>query len=190
MNRKELVAVASLLWLVLISPETLSFTPTYYAFGVIKSNSLRRKRSASSSAREVLSVDSVDEASRVLSKYDQLYNLEFSEAKKTDDEAKADLAELGPALAPAVRLLADVAAAERSRDSTKGRCMLGICASTAEEGVATLKAWVTALQLPRGLLHGMDKDGIPIDLSGSVYIKYNSGGGLYLRGHSKIGNGF
>merc|ERR1719221_997166 len=33
-----------------------------------------------------------------------------------------------------------------------------------------------ALDLPRGVLHGMDRDGVPMDMStfGSVYIKYNS----------------
>jgi Domain of unknown function (DUF1824) len=54
--------------------------------------------------------------------------------------------------------------------------MLGICASTAQEGISTLKSWVTTLQLPRGLLHGMDQDGVPLQLDGGVYIKYNSGG--------------
>ena len=54
--------------------------------------------------------------------------------------------------------------------------MLGICASSPQEGIETLKSWVTALQLPRGLLHGMDKDGVPLQLEGGVYIKYNSGG--------------
>jgi hypothetical protein len=54
--------------------------------------------------------------------------------------------------------------------------MLGICASLAEEGIATLKSWIANLELPRGLLHGMDKDGVPLQLDGGVYIKYNSGG--------------
>lgn len=54
--------------------------------------------------------------------------------------------------------------------------MLGICASSAAEGIATLKSWVTNLELPRGLLHGMDQDGVPLQIDGAVYIKYNSGG--------------
>merc|ERR1712232_553347 len=35
---------------------------------------------------------------------------------------------------------------------------------------------VTALGLPKGPLHGMDEDGVPLDMStfGPVYIKYNS----------------
>jgi len=89
-----------------------------------------------------------------------------------------------------VRLLAGAAAEERNQDSTMGRCMLGICAPSAEEGVAALKAWVTALELPRGLLHGMDKDGVPIDLSGGVYIKYNSGGVYTFADIRKSGLGF
>ena len=116
-----------------------------------------------------------DLVSRVLSRCTQLYNSAFTEAKSTKVYKKDDLAELRPALAPAVRLLADTAATEHNLDSTNGQCMLGICASTAEEGVATLKAWGMVLQLPSGLLHGMDKDKVPFDLSGRVYIKYNAG---------------
>jgi Domain of unknown function (DUF1824) len=54
--------------------------------------------------------------------------------------------------------------------------MLGICASSAQVGIATLKSWVTNMNLPRGLLHGMDVDGVPFAIDGSVYIKYNTGG--------------
>ena len=74
------------------------------------------------------------------------------------------------ALAEAVRTLL---AAAGPRD---GRIMLGICADDAAAGVAALKAWVGALGLPRGVLHGMDRDGVPLDMSsfGGVYIKYNS----------------
>mmetsp|Transcript_43763 Transcript_43763/g.102989 ORF Transcript_43763/g.102989 Transcript_43763/m.102989 type:complete len:314 (+) Transcript_43763:89-1030(+) len=57
--------------------------------------------------------------------------------------------------------------------------MLGICAESAEAGVHALKEWVSALNLPRGKLHGMDEEGVPIDMSnfGAVYIKYMSQGG-------------
>lgn len=68
--------------------------------------------------------------------------------------------------------------------------MLGICASSAEEGLATLKSWVTGLQLPRGLLHGMDKDGEPIPIEGAVYIKYNTGGVITFAAIRKSGQGF
>ena len=73
-------------------------------------------------------------------------------------------------LADAVRRLRSAAG------KADGRIMLGFCADDATEGIAALKAWVTSLDLPRGVLHGMDRDGVPIDMStfGSVYIKYNS----------------
>jgi hypothetical protein len=63
-----------------------------------------------------------------------------------------------------------------SAKPAKGLVLLGICADDAETGVAALKAWVSALQLPRGLLYNADTDGVPRDLSGfgPVYIKYNS----------------
>jgi Domain of unknown function (DUF1824) len=84
-------------------------------------------------------------------------------------------------LREAVLCLNQVAAHERAqRDTTTGRCMLGICAATAPQGMAALKSWVSTLQLPRGLLHGMDVDGVPISFNDDdgtgVYIKYNSGG--------------
>ena len=77
-----------------------------------------------------------------------------------------------PPLAEAVGTMAKAALS----NPDEGRLMLGICASDAMEGVQTLKAWVTGLGLPKGPLHGMDKDGEPLDMStfGSVYIKYNS----------------
>jgi hypothetical protein len=77
-----------------------------------------------------------------------------------------------PPLAEAVVTMAKAALSHPD----EGRLMLGICASDAAEGVQTLKAWVTGLGLPKGPLHGMDKDGEPLDMStfGSVYIKYNS----------------
>jgi len=41
------------------------------------------------------------------------------------------------------------------------------------------KAWVSALELPRGLLYNADTEGVPRDLAGfgPVYIKYNSASG-------------
>lgn len=55
------------------------------------------------------------------------------------------------------------------------RLALGICAPTATEGYSVLQRWATALDLPRGVVHGMDKEGVPIEVPGAVYIKYNSG---------------
>jgi hypothetical protein len=117
------------------------------------------------------SIDTVAGASTILSQWDRHYNPD-----NVESSADFDKATLEPQLADAVRFLANKAAEERSGDPSQGRCMLGICAPSAGEGVATLKSWVTALDLPRGLLHGMDKDGIPLEQEGAVYIKYNTGG--------------
>jgi hypothetical protein len=70
---------------------------------------------------------------------------------------------------------------ERDLDSSYGRIMLGICASNAPEGLCGLKSWVSNCLLPRGMLHGMDVDGIPIpniEECGAVYIKYSTGGAM------------
>ena len=56
--------------------------------------------------------------------------------------------------------------ARRSR-----RLMLGFCAPDAASGVEALKRWVTALDIPRGQLHGMDFEGRQIVVEGPVYIK-------------------
>ncbi|EKX33388.1 hypothetical protein GUITHDRAFT_62358, partial [Guillardia theta CCMP2712] len=70
--------------------------------------------------------------------------------------------------------------------------MMGFCAESAEEGVGALKAWVSALELPRGRLHGMDKDGVALDMSdfGAVYIKYSSTGGEILSAGDATLNGY
>jgi len=69
------------------------------------------------------------------------------------------------------------ARAERASDPAQGRIVLGFCASDAPEVLAGLKSWVTTLGLPRGLLHGMDVDGVPVPVEelGAVYVKYSSG---------------
>lgn len=133
------------------------------------------------------SVNSVEEASRILSEWDQKFSADITAQQEDASEIMADLRH---ALEPSIRLLYEVAIQDRNHDPAQGRCILGICAQSAEEGVATLKAWVTALALPRGLLHGMDKDGVPIDLSGGVYIKYNSGGVYTFSDIRKSGLGF
>ena len=121
----------------------------------------------------------------MLTEWDRYYNPEnLDKADKTKATA------LRVQLPVAVRLCNQVALEERTVDSTQGRVMLGICAATAAQGLATLKSWVTALELPRGLLHGMDKDGVPIDLEGGVYIKYNSGGVYTFADIRKSGLGF
>ena len=63
--------------------------------------------------------------------------------------------------------------------------MLGICAPSAEDGLASLKTWTAELGLPKGKLHGMDRDGVPVDPpKGAVFIKYNSlSGDAYISGY-------
>lgn len=74
-----------------------------------------------------------------------------------------------------------------------GRIMLGICAENVQEGLMGLKTWVGALALPRGLLHGLDVDGKPMEnpeTLGSVYLKYNTGGCMTFAEIRKSGMGF
>jgi hypothetical protein len=129
-------------------------------------------------------VNSIEAASRILADWDKFYNPD------TGGSAPPDTNDKRRVIPEAVLLLSTAAAAERSQDSTKGRCMLGICASSPEEGIATLKSWVTTLQLQRGLIHGMDKDGVPLEIEGGVYIKYNSGGVYSFSAIRKSGLGF
>ena len=145
-------------------------------------------------------MDSVEEASRILSEWDRNFSQDVTagegEPQRVEDtpgdgdgDATA-MVRLRNALEPSIRLLSGIAGDDREKDPTQGRLILGICAGSAPEGVATLKAWVTALALPRGLLHGMDRDGVPVDLSGPVYIKYNSGGVYTFSDIRKSGLGF
>ncbi len=74
-----------------------------------------------------------------------------------------------------------------------GRIMLGICAENVQEGLMGLKTWVDALSLPRGLLHGLDVDGKPMEnpeTLGSIYLKYNTGGCMTFSEMKKSGKGF
>lgn len=92
----------------------------------------------------------------------------------------------------AVITLVNQAHKERDVDSSQGRIMLGICASNAPEALAGLKSYVTSLALPRGMLHGMDVDGVPIPIEdlGSVYIKYSTGGAMTFSEIRRSGRGF
>ena len=116
----------------------------------------------------------IDSSSCILADWDRWFasNVVVSSEIKTFDHTNITR----EALVDAVLALNQKATDERSVDAATGRCMLGICASSTEEGIATLKSWVTNLEVPRGLLHGMDVDGVPIEFKGGVYIKYNSGG--------------
>ena len=120
-------------------------------------------------------MDAVSDAERLLAEYD---------ADHRAAAASAGASGLGGALtanawavsADRAPLAAAVKAMRLAAMPSNGRIMLGICAQDASEGLAALKAWVSRLHLPRGVLHGMDRDGVPLDMSefGSVYIKYNS----------------
>ena len=141
---------------------------TYHAFLIVPHVTLVRKAvTLRQSERGSITSDAIVDASNLLADWDR----KFSSNNNWDgtEESRAHLID-------AIVILNQRATSERLTDATKGRCMLGICASSADEGLATLKAWVNSLELPRGLLHGMDIEGVPIEFNGGVYIKYNSGG--------------
>ena len=106
----------------------------------------------------------IDKADEVLSAYDNAHRAVAShpDAQGLGGALTANAWSLNATAAPLAAAVRSLAATALQRD---GRLMLGICANDAEEGVATLKKWVGALQLPRGELHGMDVDGVPIDMS-------------------------
>jgi Domain of unknown function (DUF1824) len=144
-------------------------------------------------------VSSIEEASKVLQEWDRSTNPDL-QLKSTDSNNISNVSSSISSttttrisrkeLKDAVLILNRAAMDERYADSTRGQCLLGICAPSAQDGVAALKSWVATLQLPRGLLHGMDKDGVPLELNGGVYIKYNSGGVFTFADIRKSGMGF
>jgi Domain of unknown function (DUF1824) len=133
-------------------------------------------------------ISSIDDASLLLQEWDKFYTNESAGTPMTTTpQVASNLKDMVP---ESIRLLSDAATAERNQDAARGRCMLGICAPSLAEGIATLKAWVTMLKLPRGLLHGADKDGVQVQFDGGVYIKYNSGGVYTFADIRKSGMGF
>ena len=95
----------------------------------------------------------------------------------------------------AIVILTNEAHKQRSTSLNQqyGRIMLGICAENVQEGLMGLKTWVNALALPRGLLHGLDVDGKPMEnpeTLGSIYLKYNTGGCMTFSEMKKSGKGF
>lgn len=63
--------------------------------------------------------------------------------------------------------------------------MFGVCAPSQRSGLQALKEWTAGLGLPKGRLHGMDNEGRPLELVGSVYIKYNSqSGDAHISGYA------
>lgn len=95
-------------------------------------------------------------------------------------------------LRSAIRFLVSLAHVDRASDSSKGRIMFGFCASNAPEALGGLKSWVSTLDMPRGMLHGMDIDGVPIAVEelGSVYVKYSTGGAMTFTEIRRSGRGF
>lgn len=95
-------------------------------------------------------------------------------------------------LRDAVRTLIARAHVERDVDSSKGRIMLGFCSANVPEALSGLKTYVSELALPRGNLHGMDVDGVPIppEELGSVYVKYSTGGAMKFSEMRRSGRGF
>ena len=73
----------------------------------------------------------------------------------------------------------------RALAAASSRVMMGICAPDAASAVAALKAWTADLGLPRGMLHGLDVDGVAVEPpEGPVFIKYNSDSGdAFLSGY-------
>lgn len=53
----------------------------------------------------------------------------------------------------------------------------GICAPTQAQGIQALKEWTASLGLPKGRLHGMDVKGVAVEMTGAVFVKYNSNTG-------------
>lgn len=121
----------------------------------------------SKAGAETASLPTTRDADVILKRFDETQRREGAEAATTACER--------PAMERATRALA----------SRASRVMLGICAASAEEGLAALKTWTAELGLPKGKLHGMDKDGIPVDPpKGAVFIKYNSlSGDAYISGY-------
>jgi len=127
-------------------------------------------------------ISSIDDASDILEEWDERYNgsdKTMTETLLTGKDFGCDkMNELYRSLPDAIRYLNAVASDQRSKASSAssagGRCVLGICASSADEGIAALTKWVSELNLPRGLLFGMDEDGAPKPLNGGVYLKYNT----------------
>jgi len=83
-----------------------------------------------------------------------------------DRERGAQAADAG-ALAASVRSLA--AAAPEVR--------LGVSAATQGDATRALGAWVSALELKKGALYGADVDGVPVDVPGPVFVKYDGATG-------------
>lgn len=146
--------------------------------------------SSSSSQDQKERLSSVQEASSILSAWDTTFVKASTQMQAEESRSNPGDTVTRDKVNEAVRFLTNQASELRDRDPTKGRLMLGICASSAAQGVAALKSWVTTLGLPRGLLHGMDEGGVPLEINGGVFIKYNTGGVYTFEEVRRSGRGF
>ncbi|GKY91664.1 hypothetical protein MPSEU_000138300 [Mayamaea pseudoterrestris] len=136
-----------------------------------------------------LQINSIEEASNILTIWDSYFSGSQSAGQAVDENNDSLSIDVNQ-VAQSVLFLTHQAAIQRVNDPSSGRIMLGICASSASQGIETLKSWVSTLKLPRGLLHGMDDAGVPLQIDGGVYIKYNSGGVYTFADIKKSGRGF
>ena len=162
--------------------------------------SLRRISALASSAVSPASASVLEDATSILQRYDQLQirymkdnpigmgggtsALQFVQTQLTSEDLEQ--------MRCAIVTLVNEAHTQRAKNQSEGRIMLGICAENVDEALIGLKTWVPCLNLPRGLLHGMDVDGTPIppEELGSVYVKYNTGGCMTFTDMRKTGMGF
>jgi len=177
-------------------PVSLIQNGNSFGFG----HSRRKSAIALSSSSTESAVDAIDKATSVLKRYDQLQiqymkenpvgmgggtsALHFVQTRLSSEDREQ--------MRFAVVTLVNEAHKQRSANSSEGRIMLGICAENVDEALLGLKTWVPALNLPRGLLHGMDVDGKPKapEELGSVYVKYNTGGCMTFTQMRRTGMGF
>lgn len=142
----------------------------------------------------------ITRASSVLSRYDQLQMDYMKQNPIGMGGGTGALQFLQTQISPqdreqmqiAIITLVNEAQKQRAANGSEGRIMLGICAENVDEALIGLKTWVPALGLPRGLLHGMDIDGVPIppEELGPVYVKYNTGGCMTFTEMRRTGMGF
>jgi len=166
----------------------------------LKSFSSTNDNESTSSSTTALNSNilSIDEATNILKTYDQSLNDYIQKdgsqgmgggisATKYWKEELSDYEQLRQALVS----LSNIAYKERSMNTDEGygRTMLGICAASIQDAIGALKGYVPNLNIPRGLLHGMDVDGQPIEIKGSVYIKYSTGGVMTFSQMRKTGMG-
>jgi len=173
---------------------------SYHAASAAKSSSSHITNGSTSTATSTSSSSDIFDATLTLSTYDQsqqqYIQSDGSQGMGGGLSALHHIQSLTPiiktSLRDAIQTLTNQAHNERAVDSAKGRIMLGICASNAPEALGGLKSWVSELALPRGMLHGMDVDGIPIPVEelGSVYVKYSTGGAMTFSEMRKSGRGF